>query len=64
MNGLTEICHCGHAKETHYWDMDGKSKDSGDCLGVHCECKKYINSREPTAAQVVATLKKVEKMFW
>lgn len=62
MNGLTEICHCGHAKETHYWDRDKPSRDSGDCLGMACECKKYENSRMPrTGVKINPTLELLRK---
>ena len=32
-----EVCECGCAKATHYFD----DKGPGDCLGARCDCKKY-----------------------
>lgn len=40
MNGLKEICVCGHDVETHF--KDPRTGVRGRCLGMHCdECYRY-----------------------
>ncbi len=40
MSSYVEVCHCGHAKETHF-----EHKDT--CLGMACDCPKYVHRDDP-----------------
>lgn len=40
MRTLREVCHCGHAKNTHF---EGKEA----CLGSRCDCPGYRDDMQP-----------------
>ncbi len=40
MSIINTSCHCGHDEASHY-------ECEGTCLGVHCECLKYIHRDDP-----------------
>jgi hypothetical protein len=44
---LAEICHCGHAKETHHVHK-GKVLT---CLGSRCDCEVYTHREDPLPAK-------------
>ena len=46
-----DVCHCGHHKDSHYL---GKHT----CLGMLCDCEKYIHRDEPKPVKPVAPRKK------
>ncbi len=35
-----QVCHCGHDKSSHY-------KDSETCLGMLCDCTRYVDRDDP-----------------
>jgi hypothetical protein len=43
--GLKETCHCGHDKASHY--RDAGSRETLSCLCQGCDCRRYINERDP-----------------
>lgn len=38
MSILREVCHCGHAKDTHTIKA---------CDGMYCDCEEYVNEFDP-----------------
>lgn len=57
MNGIAEICDCGHAKESHFHDQQRPGEHPpgttpqrfwGACLGFRCdECKRFRQRKVP-----------------
>jgi hypothetical protein len=46
--GLTQNCHCGHDKSSHYVDRAvGTGAAPSTCLQRGCECCRYVNDRDP-----------------
>jgi hypothetical protein len=39
MNGLKQLCKCGHHKDTHF-------EKEASCLGMHCECKRFVDETD------------------
>jgi hypothetical protein len=45
---LRETCHCGHHKDTHFAEPNGKR---GACLGMRCDdCHEYADDTGPKPA--------------
>ena len=43
-----EVCHCGHDIATHFDEKHA-------CLGMHCDCPKYVHRDDPdTRKQVLS----------
>lgn len=42
-----EVCHCGHNKATHF-------EEKHTCLGMLCDCKKYIDRDDPLPSEIKA----------
>jgi hypothetical protein len=40
-----EVCHCGCDKLSHYRDPSSGKRFS--CLNARCECKRYVDQRDP-----------------
>jgi len=57
MNGRSEICVCGHDRDTHFQDQERPGEHApgaepkkfrGACLGLHCDdCKRFRPVNEP-----------------
>jgi hypothetical protein len=45
--GYQTNCHCGHDRASHY--VEQKGTPPAACLARGCDCKKYVNDREPKA---------------
>jgi GTP cyclohydrolase II len=56
VNGLREVCHCGHDRATHHPDEATKNNGItvyllGNCLGLYCDCLFYVNENEQDCAE-------------
>ena len=47
-----QVCHCGHDKDTHY-------ECEHTCLGMQCDCQKYIDRDDEDDPKARAPVKKV-----
>jgi len=44
---MRDMCHCGHDKATHYFDVGPKGREKGDCLAKGCDFKGYTHEDSP-----------------
>lgn len=48
MNGIRQLCHCGHDRATHYVDRSVSPPEIAGCLAVgECTCSRYVYVGEP-----------------
>jgi hypothetical protein len=64
MNGLSETCHCGHDKATHYRDQDIQPPEHSTCLAMACACGRYVNDREPKPSAKPGTPVRPAHSLW
>lgn len=53
MSKYRQTCTCSHDIDTHYKDAQGRRMT---CLGVHCECKRYVDELEGDGPPTKRTL--------